>query len=246
MNRKNRGWISLALKTNALILAITFVLAAGLTTIAYYVNSERVDRYFKQTTSQAAAAVAAFMDGDYVGRLREEIGSDEFQQIRSAAVEAEDESSIISWLMEKGLYDRFTQISETLTLYKEKLGAKFVYLQSLEGSQSVNLIDPDEDMLYVGSIEISPVEFGKYQKNMRIEPTVSTTEFGWLCSAYEPVLDSEGLGIQNFRGDFGFHDGWNEGFVSSWLFSLQPPSLVWRFPPRLWEWWRLPRPTPLP
>ena len=99
MNGKKRGWVSLALKTNALILAITFVLAAGLTAIAYYVNSERVDRYFKQTTSQAAAAVAAFMDGDYVGRLREEIGSDQFQQIRSAAVEAEDESSIISWLM---------------------------------------------------------------------------------------------------------------------------------------------------
>ena len=58
MNREKRGWVSLALKTNALILAITFVLAAGLTTIAYYVNSERVDRYFKQTTSQAAAAVA--------------------------------------------------------------------------------------------------------------------------------------------------------------------------------------------
>ena len=36
-----------------------------------------------------------------------------------------------------------------------------------------------------------------------------------------PVLDSDGLGIQNFRGDFGFHDGWNEGFVSSWLFSLR-------------------------
>ncbi len=192
MNWKKRGWVSLALKTNALILAITFMLAAGLTAIAYYVNSERVDRYFKQTTSQAASAVAAFMDGDYVGRLREEIGSEEFQQIRTAALEAEDEAIIVSWLMEKGLYDRFVQISKTLTLYKEKLEAKFVYLQSLEGSQSVNLIDPDEDMFYIGSIEISPVEFGKYQSNIRIEPTVSTTEFGWLCSAYEPVLDSEG------------------------------------------------------
>ena len=212
MNGKKRGWVSLALKTNALILAITFVLAAGLTAIAYYVNSERVDRYFKQTTSQAAAAVAAFMDGDYAGRLREEIGSDEFQQIRSAAVEAEDETVIVSWLMEKGLYDRFVQISETLTLYKEKLGAKFVYLQSLEGSKSVNLIDPDEDMLYVGSIEISPVEFGRYQKNMRIEPTVSTTEFGWLCSAYEPVLDSEGQSRAILGVDIDMNDVMHERY----------------------------------
>ena len=36
-----------------------------------------------------------------------------------------------------------------------------------------------------------------------------------------PVMDSYGLGIQCFRGDIGYHDGWNEGFLTTWLFSLR-------------------------
>ncbi len=41
-----------------------------------------------------------------------------------------------------------------------------------------------------------------------------------------PIMDSYGLGIYSFRGDIGFHDGWNEGFLSSWLFSLREDLCV--------------------
>ncbi|MBQ7061273.1 MAG: GNAT family N-acetyltransferase, partial [Clostridia bacterium] len=41
-----------------------------------------------------------------------------------------------------------------------------------------------------------------------------------------PVMDSYGLGIQNFRGDFGYHDGWNEGFLTTWMFSLREDLCV--------------------
>ena len=36
-----------------------------------------------------------------------------------------------------------------------------------------------------------------------------------------PVMDNCGLGIYCFRGDIGYHDGWNEGFLTTWLFSLR-------------------------
>lgn len=36
-----------------------------------------------------------------------------------------------------------------------------------------------------------------------------------------PVMDSYGLGIENFRGDIGYHGGWNEGFLTTWIFSLR-------------------------
>ena len=36
-----------------------------------------------------------------------------------------------------------------------------------------------------------------------------------------PVMGSYGLGIQSFRGDIGYHDGWNEGFLTTWIFSLR-------------------------
>ena len=34
-------------------------------------------------------------------------------------------------------------------------------------------------------------------------------------------MDNYGLGIHSFRGDIGYHDGWNEGFLTTWLFSLR-------------------------
>ena len=41
-----------------------------------------------------------------------------------------------------------------------------------------------------------------------------------------PIMDSYGLGIQSFRGDIGFHDGWNEGFLTTWMFSLREDLCV--------------------
>ena len=36
-----------------------------------------------------------------------------------------------------------------------------------------------------------------------------------------PVMDNYGLCIKNFRGDIGYHGGWNEGFLTEWWFSLR-------------------------
>ena len=41
-----------------------------------------------------------------------------------------------------------------------------------------------------------------------------------------PVMGNYGLGIQNFRGDIGYHDGWNEGFLTTWIFSLREELCV--------------------
>ena len=41
-----------------------------------------------------------------------------------------------------------------------------------------------------------------------------------------PVMDSYGLGFQCFRGDIGYHDGWNEGFLTTWMFSLREDLCV--------------------
>ena len=61
---KKKGWTSLTVKLNTLIIIIVLVLSLGLAAFAYNMNSERVDKYYKQTTSNAACAIAAFVDGD--------------------------------------------------------------------------------------------------------------------------------------------------------------------------------------
>ena len=206
MKDKRKGYVSLTVKLNVLILAIIMILAGGLAAIAYQVNSKRVDKYFRQTTSEAAATVAAFADGDFVGRLLESIQSEDFQRTREAAVAAEDETPIRQWLTDHGLYEDFQKALEILRTYREKLGARFTYIQSVQGNKSINLLDPDEDLLYVGSFEISPEEFGEYNSNVSIEPTVSTTDFGWLCSAYEPVVDTNGTAVALVGVDIDMND----------------------------------------
>ena len=209
--KKNRGWISLAVKLNVLILSIIFILAGGLVAIAYRVNSERVDRYFKQTTAYDAAAVAAFIDGDFARELLQAIQTEDFEQVRSAALAAEDEDLVRNWLWEKNLYERFTHTMDVLRTYQERLQVRFLYIQFNQGNLSTNLLDPDEDLLYLGSAEISAEEFGgAYQGNERIEPTVSTTEFGWLCSAYEPVYASNGEAVAIVGVDIDMNDVMHE------------------------------------
>lgn len=41
-----------------------------------------------------------------------------------------------------------------------------------------------------------------------------------------PVMDNYGLCIYNLRGDVGEHGGWNEGFLTEWMFSLNKDLCV--------------------
>ena len=41
-----------------------------------------------------------------------------------------------------------------------------------------------------------------------------------------PVMENYGLCINNFRGDIGEHGGWNEGFITEWIFSLDKDLCV--------------------
>ncbi|MBQ5991620.1 MAG: GNAT family N-acetyltransferase [Clostridia bacterium] len=41
-----------------------------------------------------------------------------------------------------------------------------------------------------------------------------------------PVMENYGLCVNNFRGDIGEHGGWNEGFITEWMFSLDKDLCV--------------------
>ena len=216
--RKRKGWVSLTVKLNALVLVISLALAGGLSAIAYQVNRTRVDDLMMQTTAQDAATVAAFMDGDFLRELMQAVRTDEFAQLREKALAAEDEEMIRTWLQEKGFYERFDATMQVLATYQEKMDVRFMYVQSVIGDGSVNLCDPSEDLLYLGSVEMSPDEFVAYQTNLRVAPTVSTTDFGWLCSAYEPILASDGEAVAIMGVDLDMNEVMRERYA--FLFSM--------------------------
>ncbi|MBQ8092518.1 MAG: PP2C family protein-serine/threonine phosphatase [Clostridia bacterium] len=203
---RKKNWISLSVKLNSVIMVLVMILASGLAAIAYYVNGERVDRFFKENTAEEALAIAYFMDGDVVEKLLTAVESEDFQAMHEKAEETDDEAAVTDWLKTAGLYDNFAALNETLGSYRDNLNAKSIYIQSVKGNRGINLVDPSENMLYIGSIEISADEFDAYQTNEHIDPTVSTTEFGWLCSAYEPIYTSDGRAVALLGIDIDMND----------------------------------------
>ena len=65
---------------------------------------------------------------------------------------------------------------------------------------------------------MSPDEFVAYQTNLRVAPTVSTTAFGWLCSAYEPILASDGEAVAIMGVDLDMNEVMRERHA--FLFSM--------------------------
>ena len=191
MKIKKRHY-SLSVKLNALVIAIILALSGGLTAIAYRVNSVRVDQYFKAATASAAGTVAAFVDGDWLGDFLDMIKSDEYRELRARAIEAGDEEMIADYLKKEGWYDAYTDMCATLSLYRDRLGAIYVYTVTLEEGNGFTIIDPDENLFYIATSIPVPPEFANTRMGQRIEPTLSVTEFGWLCSAYENVFNSRG------------------------------------------------------
>jgi hypothetical protein len=66
-----------------------------------------------------------------------------------------------------------------------------VYLQFVRDDVTYNLVDPDENLLVLGSPEEKVAAFDKYKGNVRIPPTVYQYEKNWLCTACEPVINLE-------------------------------------------------------
>ena len=201
-----KKWNALTVKLNALVLVIVLVLSLGLAGFAYQTNSDRVDNIYKKNTSRAAATVAAFIDGNKVERLLYALKTKEFNEARNAALDADDDGIVRDWLDQKGLLDLYKQLDKDLGIYREKLEASFVYLQSLEQGISINIVDPDEDIFYMGSLEETPEGFEIYRTNKHIDPMVTNTEFGWLCSAYEPVTNSKGENVAIVGVDINMND----------------------------------------
>ena len=101
-------------------------------------------------------------------------------------------SQIIDWLKAKGMYQNYERINEYLHSIQADMNIEYLYIQMIQDHSSVYLFDPSSGYLTLGYKEELSERFDKLKGNERLEPTVSRTEFGWLSSAGEPVLSSDG------------------------------------------------------
>ena len=205
MKSKHRG-LSLGAKLQLLIIAVILVVAAGLVGISYYVFCRRVDNdYFSRTKRAAVSGAYSFNIEDLI-EYRDLILSEEYQGMRKEAHEAKKPEILEKWMSEKSitgygydqngdpvwtLLDEYYSTDSLLAAISEMSGVDTTFLQVDVNGVTYNLADPTEDIFYIGSIERSIDEFENFEDNAPVPPTVYHSQYGWLCTTLEPVMDPE-------------------------------------------------------
>lgn len=88
--------MTFSIKTKMYIFVVITVLAVafGIAILSFVTGADQIDRYYKQNTADNARNFASMVDGDYLKKLRDVVASDEFQELREAAEEADDEKPV--------------------------------------------------------------------------------------------------------------------------------------------------------
>lgn len=208
---KTRKRSSIRMKMYIFVIITVLAVAFGTSAIAFNAEANQIDRYYKQNTADNARNFATMVDGDFLRELRDVARTDEFQALREKAEKEANEALIEDYLKEKGLWEKYSETRDMITNYLENMeGIKYLYIIA-HGDKNA-----DHDMYLVDDKENPIYETGYYEEReaellgMDIanlpEPTISNGDWGWLCSDFKPVYDSDGECICIVGCDVGMDD----------------------------------------
>ncbi len=193
--------IGIGVKICSLIASALIVLFVVLCTYSYMVHSQKVDDYYGENASRLALSLANQTDGDFIRELRALVDEDEFQQVREKALETDDWTPVEDYLEKKGLKEKYNLITDTYMSFLKDMNVKYLYIHSIEGPISVYLISATEGIKALGLVGDNAEEFSMYTTNVHIDPAVSNMDNDWVCSAYEPIYDSNGQAVSTVGVD---------------------------------------------
>ena len=205
---------SLAAKMNLVTTGMILLVAGGLLLISYIVQGRRVTAMYYNRVETAATNAADLVDTDLLRSFRDRVLSEEFSTVRDAALSAGNPDIVKNYLESQPSYyyeelrseeansgegiDHYESLAfdyEVLSydMQVARSGAVVtdVYIQYDKDGVTRNLVDPNEDFLYLGSIEEELPEFAAMEDNGYFPATVHKSRYGWLCSAYVPIKDTE-------------------------------------------------------
>ena len=211
---KKEKRFSVKAKMYIFVIITVLVVAAGTAVIGFVASVNQIDKFYKQNADDNARNFASILNGkhgDYLRELRDLAATEEYQELREKAEEAEDEAPIEEYLRQHDMWDEYSEIRGMLSDYLKNMdGIKYLYVVA-HGDQNAEydmyLIDDDENPI---------TETGYYEEreedllgldiaNLK-EPTISEGDWGWLCSAFKPVYDSNGECICVVGCDIGMDD----------------------------------------
>ena len=183
------------------VMATILFAVASVSALAYLIDSGQIDDFYKRLTVNSAEYYASLADGDYLAELHDAVATDEYQELREYAEEIDDESLIQDYLVEHGLWEGYENERSKLRNYVEQMDdIEYLYLITWNEAPFENglhydmyLIDADDVPLYqTGYLEEREPEFDNVIVGDIIDPVISNGDWGWLCSSYKAVYDSNG------------------------------------------------------
>lgn len=179
-----------------LFIILTILLIASITILfSYITNSNQIDSYYKKITTDNAKNFASRLDVEFIQELRDLLRTKHYQTLRQKAEDEENEDLIKDYLIEHNLWDKYEQCQNNIHLYIENMSdIKYLYVMDYAGVDAIEdmyIIDDTEEPIYEsGWYEPREPELMAYDINKH-EPTISNSEeWGWLCSDYYPVYNS--------------------------------------------------------
>ena len=211
---KNEHRLSLAVKMNLVTTGMILLVAGGLLLMSYIEQGRRVTAMYYNRVETAATNAADLVDPDLLRSFRDKVLTEEFSTVRDAALSAGNPDIVKNYLESQPSYyyeelrseeansgegiDHYESLAfdyEVLSydMRVARSGAVVtdVYIQYDKDGVTRNLVDPNEDFLYLGSIEEELPEFAAMEDNGYFPATVHKSRYGWLCSAYVPIKDTE-------------------------------------------------------
>ena len=215
MNKK-RGRFSIGIKIYLFVTLTVIVVSFASLLISYNVNVNQIDSYFKNLTLESARNFASFVDADFLRELRDTVITDEYQAIRDQAEEDDDEQPIMEYLQEKGLWKKYLEQRAMLDNYLDNMDdVKYLYIVftgDADAEYDMYLLDDSENPIYeTGYWEEREEDLLGFDMTVgEVEPSISTGDWGWLCSGFSPVRDDGGNFICQVGCDVSMDDIMNQ------------------------------------
>ena len=105
---------------------------ASVCALGFIINVKQIDNYYKHLTEDCAITYANYVDAELLKEILEVAEADEYQEIRNHAEEIDDDSAVVEYLKEKGLWERYVAQREDMIRFQHNMkDIKYIYIVAL-------------------------------------------------------------------------------------------------------------------
>lgn len=184
-------------KLHLLVIVVVMLVSFGISMLAYFINVEQIDGYFKRMSFNSAENFAAFIDPDFLYKLRKTAETEEYQKIREVSEKTGDDSLVEKYLRSEGLWDEYSRTKKKMCTYLDNMDdIKYLYIIVLGDRNALYdmyLIDDyDNPLCRTGDYEDREPELIGVDTSKKIETILTNDKWGNLCCSYAPVYTDDG------------------------------------------------------